>query len=155
MGRVKDFKDLGRKGPGRKSRKQPDPDIPAVLRQAQEKSSGKVTKKVGGHVRQRAKRRIVNIAREKATKKSKEIEKQSHEDVEGEEEAMDIPEFLEEDLQDIGSVEPFTDDNQSWLKPVIEKKKTKKKEVEKKAKKQAVLNLLGGSDGGSSDDEGK
>ena len=68
---------------------------------------------------------------------------------------MDIPEFLEEDLQDVGPVEPFTDDNQSWLKPVIEKKKTKKKEVEKKAKKQAVLNLLGGSDGGSSDDEGK
>lgn len=154
MGRVKDFKDLGRKGPGRKSRKQQDPEIPVALRQTQEKGSGKVTKKVGGHVRQRTKRRIVKTVRDKAAKKSKEIEKQSHEDIKGEEEAMDIPEFLEEDLQD-NPVEAFTDDNQTWLKPVIEKKKTKIKEGNKKTKKQTALNLLGGSDGGSSDDEGK
>jgi ribosomal RNA methyltransferase Nop2 len=59
MGRVKDFKELGKKGPGRKSRKQKDPVVPVELMKEDTKHNGKVSKKMGGRIRQRVNKRIL------------------------------------------------------------------------------------------------
>ena len=69
MGRVKDFKQLGKKGPGRKARKQGDPSIPAALRE--DKKTDKVKKKLGGRIRQRTKKRLLNLAVAASTRVSK------------------------------------------------------------------------------------
>lgn len=94
MGRVKDFKELGKKGPGRKSRKQGEPDVPPALRGLTEKSSldGKVTK-LGGRIKQRAKKRLLRKVAVESTKKlSKKGKKESMESEEEEEDddEMDV-----------------------------------------------------------------
>lgn len=76
MGRVKDFKDLGKKGPGRKSKKQGDPGLEGAYKSFTEKKDGKVKKKTGGHIKQRLKKReMKKMANEvvKTRKKKKNI----------------------------------------------------------------------------------
>lgn len=60
MGRKKDWKELGKRGPGRKARKQQPPELPAHLREKDEAPLG--VKKLGGRIKQRARRRAVREA---------------------------------------------------------------------------------------------
>lgn len=71
MGRVKDFKELGKKGPGRKARKQGDPSMPAAVKNLKTGSVGKIKKKLGGRIRQRTKKRLLNLATATRTSKKK------------------------------------------------------------------------------------
>ena len=85
MGRVKDFKQLGNKGPGRKSRKQSEPDIPSILKDFTEKSNkdGSRVTKLGGRIRQRTKKRLLKKVAVESTKK---LSKKVSEMVDNEEE---------------------------------------------------------------------
>ena len=61
MGRKKDLKELGKRGPGRKAKKQPAPEILAHLKPDAE-SGLKVKKSLGGRIKQRARKRAVKLA---------------------------------------------------------------------------------------------
>lgn len=67
MGRVKDFRELGRKGPGKKARKQGLPDVPLSLINQSTESTGKVHKKLGGKIRQRNRMRLLALASKGST----------------------------------------------------------------------------------------
>lgn len=57
MGRVKDFKELGRKGPGRKARKQSPPSLKHV--QGKVERTSEVAKVLGGRIKQRSRKRLL------------------------------------------------------------------------------------------------
>ena len=60
MGRKKDLKELGKRGPGRKAKKQPQP--PVLPGTEKEERLLKVKKGVGGRIKQRARRRVTKLA---------------------------------------------------------------------------------------------
>lgn len=165
MGRHKDRKELqGKRGPGRKTKKQRDPKLPSVLLDQDSSSSlGVLKRTLGGHSKQRAKKRAAKKAAVKALQlehAQKKSEKKKGKVMSG---TADEP--LDESVP---SAPLFTDENQTWLKPVREKtaKKKKLKEADhqekdkvikkKKKKKKKVSKkqdlLEGGSDGNESED---
>ena len=155
MGRVKDFKELGKRGPGRKSKKQSDPGLEGVFEKTVE-VVGKIKKKTGGRIKQRIRKRVLKkVANEVVKGKKERKRKKNDSETVDEDEQMEMMEFLPEDLNNVDKEESeegvvssgFTDDNQTWLKP---KKEKKKKLGTGKKKKSTVTN--GGSDG---EDDGK
>ncbi len=155
MGRVKDFKELGKKGPGRKGRKQGDPGLEGVFEKIAEPSEGKITKKTGGRIKQRIRQReLKKVANEMVKGKGKKDKTRKIKKTEGDnetiddEDQMEAMEFLPDDMLDEGGIVGFTDDNQKWLKPKKEKKQ--KSSGKKKSKP-----IDGGSDGIDSEDDCK
>lgn len=155
MGRHKDRKELqGKRGPGRKSKKQGDPKLPSALSdQSSSSPLGVLKMKYGGHFKQRAKKREAKKAAVKALQlehaRRKSEKKKRKEASEAAVEAVSAP--------------LFTDDNQDWLKPVEGKKtkKSKRKETDhqedtkltkKKIESRKQDLLEGGSDGNGSED---
>ncbi len=83
MGRKKDWKELGTRGPGRKARKQQAPVLPPHLKE-EEPALG--VKRVGGRIKQRGKKRALKEAvrameaeRKKKVKKGKKETKNKEE----------------------------------------------------------------------------
>ena len=91
MGRKKDLKELGQRGPGRKARKQKDPPLPGSSKV--KVKTDPVKKYVGGHIIQRARKRGMKRAaqqllkerrgKRQSVKKARE-EKESDDDAEQE-----------------------------------------------------------------------
>lgn len=158
MGRYKDLKELrGKRGQGRKAKKQADPQLPAqVLEGDTEAPIPKVKSKIGGRIKQRARKKAARMAMLKAMRreisKKRAIKKSElKEAVRGDEgEQTSCDKQLVKQL-----AQPFSDDNQSWLIPA----KSTKKEKDKKAKSKKngsfkKVDLVdGGSDGNSSEKE--
>lgn len=116
MGRKKDLNELGKRGPGRKAKKQQPPELPVRLKEGD--SIG--IKKLGGRIRQRSKRRAIKLAAkvllaEQKRKGKKKLSKAV--DVE----KMQIESSIqEESSESLEGLQPpvFSDENRSWLKPV-------------------------------------
>ena len=136
MGRVKDFRELGKKGLGKKSRKQSDPDIPEHLKAPVD--AGRIKKKVGGRIKQRLRKRIIKHAAEEMVKERKKKGDSNGQSDKDDNNTGEI-QFIEEDL--VEAVAQYTDDNSSWLKPVTEEK-NRSKEKKKKEKKNKKKNDL-------------
>ncbi len=63
MGRVKDFKELGKKGPGRRAKKQGNPELEGAFKVLANVDEGKVLKKKpGGRIKQRTRKRELKKA---------------------------------------------------------------------------------------------
>ena len=137
MGRVKDFRELGKKGLGKKSRKQSDPDIPEYLKAPVD--AGRIKKKVGGRIKQRLRKRIIKHAAEEMVKERKKKGDSNRLSDKDDNNTREI-QFIEEDLVE-EAVAQYTDDNSSWLKPVSEEK-NRSKEKKKKEKKNKKKNDL-------------
>lgn len=113
MGRKGETKEMVKKGPGKKARKQKPPNLPAPTLEGVEG----VVKKLSSRQKKRAKKRELKKEEKKG---KKEILNAS----EGEEEN----ESSEEDMEDDGSdseaaTKAFTDENAEWLKPSAAKKR--------------------------------
>lgn len=159
MGRYKELKELrGKRGLGRKIKKQSDPELPAVLRASTEKSVSRVKSKLGGRIKQRMRKRTARMAMLKAFQRGRNERKSSKKN-----ELSKSMGYSGREAEPGGEMalenmaQPFSDDNQSWLKPAVftetglNKKKSKNKETVS-AKKTSLLD--GGSDGnGSEEDE--
>ncbi|XP_019854304.1 PREDICTED: probable 28S rRNA (cytosine(4447)-C(5))-methyltransferase [Amphimedon queenslandica] len=150
MGRVKDFKLLGKKGPGRKARKQGDPTIPAALRE--DKKIDKVKKKLGGRIRQRTKKRLLNLAVAASTRVTKTKSKSKkdsagettseseHEEGRDDDEMEVIPQPSVSDDEDdsIGEeADDFCSDDEELVELPIEKKSRKRDKKLKKEKEES------------------
>ena len=122
MGRKKDLSELGKRGPGRKAKKQQPPELPARVK---ERASLGV-KKLGGRSRLRSKRRaaklaakVVQVVQEEQRRRGKKLPKVA--DLEEVQIERSKQEKRPEDPEDL---QPpiFSDENFSWLKPVDGKK---------------------------------
>ena len=113
MGRKKDFRELGKRGPGRRRvGKQGDPELPAALKREQDGAGRIAKKKVGGHIRQRARKHAEKAAILAALKQRRRRKRRKQEGVEqdeGGESHLDAPEM---------EISIEKDSNLSWLKPV-------------------------------------
>lgn len=143
MGRKKDLKELRQRGPGRKARKQKDPQLPASL--SQEVEADKAKKKVGGHVSQRARKKAMKKTAQQLLKERKERRKSVTK-------ARCEDGGTGDTEQEVDMEQGFSDRNKTWLKPTTRKRKMDAKEVEKG--KRVKHGLLEGSDGSSDVDEG-
>ncbi|PIK50672.1 hypothetical protein BSL78_12454, partial [Apostichopus japonicus] len=140
MGRKKDKSDLGKRGPGRKARKQQDPQFSAKLL-----GTDDTDKKVGHRARLRAaKRKSKKEARQqdketRALKKNLPVVAESKDD-----ELLDDNSSNDSGLEDVeleaakGAARGFTDENKGWLQPLDKK----------------TLDLLSSDDDDDDDDEG-
>lgn len=120
MGRVKDLKELGKRGPGRKAKKQPDPEVP--VQRSSDALHGRVKKRTGGRIMQRGRKRIAKVAVQQMLKKEKKTKKSSTQKETPTEEGAEFlsdegTKFLPEDLVDVSSSRPFSD-NKSLLRMV-------------------------------------
>ena len=158
MGRYKELKDLrGKRGQGRKAKKQSDPNLPSIIEAKVDTSVPKVSSKLGGRIKQRLRKRAAKInmlkalqeerLKRKASKKNqltKNVGKSEREETLGEGVSLEF-----------GTL-PFSDENQSWLTPAkaaaTAKDKKKMKNKGKIMTKKVDL-LDGGSDGNGSEDE--
>ena len=119
MGRKKDLNELGKRGPGRKAKKQQPPELPVRLK---EKDSIGI-KKLGGRIRQRSKRRAVKLAakvmqaEQKRNGKKKLFKATDVEEMRIESSKQEERPESPEDLQPL----VFSDENLSWLRPVDNK----------------------------------
>ena len=160
MGRYKDLKELrGKRGLGRKARKQADPQLPRQVLEGQAKSPvPKVTSKIGGRIKQRARKKATRMTMLKAMQREKNKRRAAKRDElktsdDGNEQTSDeeVPLLVERISL------PFSDENQSWLKPT--KSASKKEEGKAKSKKSVSFKkvdlLEGGSDGNGSEEEEK
>ncbi len=77
MGRKKDLNELGKRGPGRKSKKQKPPQLPAHLKEKEDAAHLGVKKKLGGRIKQRAKKRAFKVAMKAVESEKKERRKAS------------------------------------------------------------------------------
>ena len=147
MGRKKDLKQLGQRGPGRRRvGKQGVPELPAVLRQeCNENGGGKVPKKsVGGHIRQRARKRAEKVAILTALKQKR--KEQRGVELRGGE-GSHLDPLSETD----GNPFSGSDSHLSWLKPVKKRRLGKEKEGEgegrrRRKKGQVMDNSARGND---------
>ena len=163
MGRHKDRKELkGKRGPGKKAKKQVDPKLPIALLDREKSSTTDVLKRsVGGHSKQRAKKRAAKKAATEALQ---------FEIIKRKKKGEELSSTADEHCEDTISAPLFTDDNQAWLKPVkdksTKKRKTTKKEsfhqdeveITKKKKKNVASkkqDLLGGGSDGNGSENGK
>ena len=143
MGRKKDLKELGQRGPGRKARKQKDPALPYTLKEAVKTDS--VKKNAGGHIIQRSKKRGMKRAAQKLLKERREkrhLVKKAREE-------KDSDDKVE---QEVDIKREFSDENKAWFQPVKKKRKTDSDESQ--SSKKLSRNLLN-SDGSSDTDEGE
>ena len=157
MGRYKELKELrGKRGLGRKIKKQSDPEMPDALRASAEKSVSKVKSKLGGRIKQRMRKRTARMAmlktfqRGRSERKASKKNKLSKTTVDSGSEEEPGGELALESV-----AQSFSDDNQSWLKPAVfteaglNKKKSKREDTDS-AKKTALFD--GGSDGNGSEE---
>lgn len=159
MGRYRELKELrGKRGQGRKMKKQGDPTLPPVLQDKPDSSVPKVKSKIGGRIKQRVRKRTARMAMLKALQKEKGRVKAAKK--------SKITEKMEDDMdQELsggkvsmeGVAAPkFSDENQSWLmhakSTAVRSKDKSKTKSKKKAKKVDLLD--GGSDGNGSNEEG-
>ena len=154
MGRIKEKKDLqGRRGPGKKAKKQSDPSLPPSLSErSSEESNLKSVKqgRVGGRIKQRARRRARLIAAVKATR-----EEASHRKREKQKTKKEISLPSLSDAPPVPAVSHgFSDENQKWLKPILKSPAAttgkSPKRVQISVDKRDLLS--GGSDGNSSEE---
>lgn len=162
MGRYQELKELrGKRGLGKKIKKQSDPELPAALRVSTEKSVSKVKSKLGGRIKQRMRKRAVRMGmlksfqRERSERKASKKNKLNKSTVDsGSEEEPGGGLALKSVAQ------PFSDDNQSWLKPAefteagLNKKKSKREDTVS-AKKTALFDGGSGGNGSEKDEESK
>ena len=161
MGRYKDLKELrGKRGLGRKARKQADPQLPHQILEGEAKSPvPKVKSKIGGRIKQRARKKAARMAMIKAMQREKSKRRAAKKDElktsgDGNEQSSDdeVPLLVERISQ------PFSDENQSWLKPAklpAAKKKDGKTKSKKSVSFKKVDLLEGGSDGNGSEEDEK
>lgn len=124
MGRKKDVKELSKRGPGRKAKKQQPPELPVGLKGAE--ASLKTTKVTGGRIKQRVRRRAAKAAmrafeieqKQQARSKRKKMALSARPD-----ESINSKVGVAVKRNSAKSRRPqlFSDDNQSWLKPVTPK----------------------------------
>ena len=147
MGRVKDLKELRKRGPGRKARKQPDPEAPVPLN---DKTSGRVEKRTGGRIMQRARKRAAKAAVQRVLKERTSSKPPRSEKKESPTKGAETMEFLPEDLvDDVSGNQPFSDDNQLWLQMVSDDKATSEENSKTTSKDKVPKSNLLGSDGDS------
>ena len=126
MGRKKDVKELSKRGPGRKAKKQRPPELPVDLKGAE--ASVKTTKTIGGRIRQRARKRVAKAAmrafeaeqkrQAKGRKKKTALSAQPSEAIESDGKTGAAAKRKSAKTR---RPQLFSDDNQSWLKPVTPK----------------------------------
>jgi len=143
MGRLKDRSELkGKRGPGRKSKKQSDPSLPPLVVEKISKENGlgvKSGRVVGGKIRQRHARKArflaaVTAMRDESKKKSRRKSK---------------PEAEEIDYTPPEVIGGFSDENRQWLKPILKSPGTKSNK--KKRVSISKKTLEADSDGSSSE----
>lgn len=162
MGRFRERKDLeGRRGPGRKAKKQSGPGLPLSVAESSKSDSGLDVKhgKVGGRIKQRARKRALILAAAKAAREEhirrKRVRQERAEVIKGSSsnEPSDTEMVLSENIQ---NPPVFSDEtSKSWLKPVRSILKSPGQPSPRTAKKVRVslakqVFLSGGSDGNSS-----
>ena len=158
MGRYKDLKELrGKRGLGRKARKQADPQLPPqVLEGEAESPIPKVKSKIGGRIKQRARKKAARMAMLKAVQRKR--SKRRAVKTDELKTSGDGSDQTSGDEASIGrsTLQPFSDENQSWLIPAQSAAKKEGKARSKKSVSFKKSDLLeGGSDGNSSEEEEK
>lgn len=105
MGRKKDWKEVERRGPGRKAKKQPVPELPSHLKAKRGEEPLKAKKRLGGRIKQRARMRVLKVATKaleveqkkrrkvKKTERRKKGRKQKHGGSDGETSEGELSEF--------------------------------------------------------------
>ena len=149
MGRHKDLKELrGKRGRGRKLKKQGNPKLPSALEAIVTETSARGVKaKTGGRIKQRVRKRAARMAILKALHKEKSRRKASKRN--------ELVESMSDD-EAARVVEPFSDENQSWLmpaKPMLRLKDENRRKKKQNTSVKKVDLLEGGSDGNSSEEE--
>lgn len=114
MGRIKDRNELkGRRGPGRKARKQADPSLPVFA--GLEEGLGVKQGRVGGKIKQRARRRARLLAAAKAAREEMILQKsRKHKTAQ-----MSTDKSPNSCVADVAHSAAYSDENRTWLKPII------------------------------------
>ena len=158
MGRYKDLRELrGKRGHGRKAKKQADPALLSTLKKASaETSVPRVKSKLGGRIKQRVRKRSARMAMLKAMQREKN-KKRALKKGEAREGSSDDK---GEEVSGAESAEnvamPFSDENQSWLTPAKSLVRSKDSSEAKTKKRVSFMKadlLEGGSDGNGSEEE--
>lgn len=157
MGRYKDLRELrGKRGHGRKAKKQADPALPSTLKASAKTPIPRVKSKVGGRIKQRVRKRAVRMAMLKAVQREKNKRRASKKS----ETREDSSDDEEEEISDTESAKnvamPFSDENQSWLTPAKSSVRSKDSSEAKPKKRVSFMKtdlLEGGSDGNGSEEE--
>lgn len=124
MGRKKDKSDLGKRGPGRKAKKQKDPQFQADLFNTSDPE-----KTLGHRARQRAAKRLAKKKETQVPKGAKWKKAPLIREVERGSSSEDEDFSHDSGLEDVeieetkGDAKGFTDDNKQWLTPSSQKKK--------------------------------
>lgn len=133
MGRKKDVKELSKRGPGRKAKKQHPPELPVGLKGAE--ASVRTTKAVGGRIRQRARKRaaiaamrVFEAEEKRQTKGRRKKTALSAQPCEAGESDDKTAAAVKRKSAKTRRPQLFSDDNQDWLKPVIPKVVLSKRE---------------------------
>lgn len=157
MGRYKDLRELrGKRGQGRKSKKQADPTLPPETGASSDASVPRIKSKVGGRIKQRVRKRAARMAmlkalqREKNKRRASKNSKANESSSAGEDEEVLCAESAEH------MAVPFSDENQSWLTPAKSSVRSKDSSETKPKKRVSFMKvdlLEGGSDGNGSEDE--
>lgn len=162
MGRYKERQELkGRRGPGRKAKKQSEPGLPVSLLGDTngDPALGVKQGKIGGRIKQRARKRELLLAAAKAAKEELKIRKQEKRRRSVVTTGNSFPKESGTGGAVDGNAAPsveFIDSNKSWLKPV--KSILKSPGQPSPAKKVRVclgkLDVLDGASDGHSSEEG-
>jgi len=121
MGRKGDFKERVKSGPGRKTKKQGAPTFAPEM----SLKSG-IEKKLSSRQKARMKKREAKKEEKSKPKPMKKVEEEEDEEYsedEGIDEEQEVPgNDSDEDEEDLGITEEFTDENAAWLKPSNKRK---------------------------------
>ena len=157
MGRYKDLRELrGKRGHGRKAKKQEDPALPPTIKASTETPVPRVKSNVGGRIKQRVRKRAARMAMLKAMQREmikmrapkKREARESSSNEEGEEVSA------AESAENVAA--PFSDENQLWLTPAkssVRSKDSSEAKPKKRVSFVAADLLEGGSDGNGSEQE--
>ena len=157
MGRYKDLRELrGKRGHGRKAKKQADPALPPTLKAGAETSVPRIKSKLGGRIKQRVRKRSVRMAMLKAMQREKNKKRASKKSEAREGSSDDEGEEVS-GAESAGNVAmPFSDENQLWLTPAKSSVRSKDSSEAKTKKRVSFMKadlLEAGSDGNGSEEE--
>ena len=166
MGRSKERKDLkGRRGPGRKTKKQSEPGLPSSVAESNKSDPVLDVKhgKVGGRIKQRVRKRALLLAAAKAARDEHIRRKQERRKRAAVIKGSSSNEEWDTEVvfgENVKNPPVFSDEtNKSWLKPVKSILKSPGQPSPKTAKKVRVSlgkqDLLSGGSDGNSSDQGK
>ena len=157
MGRYKDLRELrGKRGHGRKAKKQTDPTLPPTVEAKTEMSVPRAKSKLGGRIKQRVRKRAARVAMLKAMQRKRNKKRASIRKKEIRKDSSGEGEKISGDESAENVAMPFSDENQSWLTPaklLVRSKDSSEAKAKKKVSFKKVDLLEGGSDGNGSEEE--